>query len=194
MVRCAVALGAAWHPRSPVQRVEQTPDGVALHLAGGTHRARAVVVAAGGWLGPLLDGVVALPPLTVLQTQVFHFPRRDPSARWPTFIQGTPAGEFYGLPGGRDGGPDEAVKLGEHRGGTVTTADARTGVIDPAARERVVAHVRRFLPGPEPAVYSETSCDGSTRFGASQGGHGPARRFCGARRVVEAPGTGVTIR
>jgi sarcosine oxidase len=102
--------------------------------------------------------VVALPPLTVLQTQVFHFPRRDPDATWPTFIHGTPAGEIYGLPGGRDGGPDDAVKVGEHRAGTVTTADARTGVVDPAARERVVAHVRRFLPGLDPSVYAETTC------------------------------------
>ncbi|MFC7484733.1 hypothetical protein ACFQX7_38465 [Luedemannella flava] len=80
------------------------------------------------------------------QQQVFHFPRRDPAADWPVFVYKGPDAQVYGLPGGRDGGPGGAVKLAEHDGGHVTTADARDFAIDPASRERLRALLAtRFL-------------------------------------------------
>ena len=39
-----------------------------------------VVVAAGAWLTPLLDGLVRLPPLTVTKQAVFHFAPTQPQA------------------------------------------------------------------------------------------------------------------
>lgn len=158
MVRSAVAGGAEWYPHSPVLRVEPDADGVRLRLPDRSVRAGVAVVAAGAWLPALLDGVVALPRLTVTEQRVFHFPRRDPAAAWPAFIHAEPDLTMYGLPGGRDGGPGDAVKVGAHFLGPVTTADTRTGVVDEDTRRLVVGYVRDYLPGLEPLPQAETTC------------------------------------
>jgi glycine/D-amino acid oxidase-like deaminating enzyme len=127
------------------------PDGTEVE-------AGCVVVAAGGWVGPLLGGRLALPPLTVTQQQVFHFPRRDEAAApWPSVIHQN-AMEVYHLAGGRDGGPGDDRKVAEHNQGTETTADQRDGVVDPASRERIVRYVTEWLPGLEPAPRREATC------------------------------------
>ncbi|NEA99233.1 FAD-dependent oxidoreductase [Streptomyces sp. SID13726] len=115
-----------------------------------------VVVAAGAWL-PGLGLPVPLPPLRVTQQQVFHYRRRDASAGWPTLVWD---GELhlYGLPSGSDGGPFPAVKVAEHDRGTPTTADSRTGVVDPSSRERVSGFVRDRLPGLDPEPVAEATC------------------------------------
>ena len=107
-----------------------------------TFTAPVVVVAAGAWIAPLLDGLVGLPPLTVTQQQVFHFAPARPgrpsgAAPWPVFIARDEADFCYGLPGGRDGEVPGAIKIGEHDPGTVTTAAGRDFRVDPAARARV---------------------------------------------------------
>jgi sarcosine oxidase len=121
--------------------------------------ARCVVVAAGGWVEPLLDGAVALPPLRVTQQQVFHFPRRDPSlAPWPSVIHEPVGHAVYHLAGGRDGGPDDDRKVAEHDGGVVTTAAGRDGVVNADSRARVISYVQRYLPGLDPTPSSEITC------------------------------------
>jgi sarcosine oxidase len=117
-----------------------------------------VVVAAGAWLEPLLGALLPLPPLRVTEQQVFHLPRRDPAAPpWPSVIH-EDARVVYHLAGGRDGGPQDDRKIGEHDLGTPTTAAARTGTVDPAARRRVIEYARRWLPGLDPTPRSETTC------------------------------------
>ncbi len=122
----------------------------------GTVRAGRVIVAAGGWEQQLLGGLVPMPDLTVTQQQVFHFPRRDITADWPVIIH---QGELdtYSLPGGRDGGPLGGRKVAESLG-TVTTAEGRSGIVDPAARERITDYVRKSLPGLIPEPFDETTC------------------------------------
>jgi glycine/D-amino acid oxidase-like deaminating enzyme len=123
-------------------------------------RASAVVVAAGGWLSPLLDGArpaVSLPPLTVTQQQVLHFPRLDPAASaWPSVIHEHGHARYH-LAGGRDGGPSDDRKVGEHDGGPIVAAGARVDP-DPAVRARVVDYVRRWLPGLDPIPRTESTC------------------------------------
>jgi glycine/D-amino acid oxidase-like deaminating enzyme len=114
-----------------------------------------VIVAAGAWLEPLLGAQVPLPPLAVTQTQAFHFAPREP-APWPVFIRYDEM-VMYGLPAGRDGEVPGAIKLGEHSG-TVTTADGRDGIVDPAARDRVSALVRQHLGGLDPEPVGEVTC------------------------------------
>lgn len=129
----------------------ETASGSAPH--GDTWHARTLVVAAGAWTGPLLDGLVPLPPLTVTQQQVFFFEPREPGP-WPTIVHSS-SGEgldIYALPEG------PWVKLGEHLGSTVTTAEARDFTVDPEARERALAYVREWLPGLDPAPRSEVTC------------------------------------
>ena len=148
--------GAEVHTETAVTEVA----GNGVTLADGSRlAARCVVVAAGGWVAPLLAGRVDLPPLQVTQQQIFHFPRRDTAAPpWPSVIHEPVGHAVYHLAGGRDGGPGDDRKIGEHEGGPVTTAADRTGLVDPAGRERVVEYVRRWLPGLVPEPRGETTC------------------------------------
>jgi len=161
MVRCAVQGGAEWHAQTPVRAIERVAAGVRLHLPDRSVLATTTVVAAGAWTGPLLADLVELPRLTVTQQQIFHFPRRDPGAAWPIFVHDDTL-SVYGLPGGRAaaaGGVFPAgIKVAEHDRGTVTTADTRTGIVDDAARKRLIGYVERNLPGLEPVPYAEATC------------------------------------
>lgn len=152
--------GADVRDSSPVTALEVTDDIVTLTTGTGVLRARTVVVAAGSWVGALLGGVIALPALTVTQQQVFHFPRRDGDVSWPVAVH-KDAMSTYSLPGGRDGtGPagSDARKVAEHDAGPVTTPELRDGVVDPAARERITAYVRNWLPGLVPEPFAEATC------------------------------------
>ena len=156
MLSLAAARGADVRHETPAAAVR----GNEVRLAdGSTIAARCVVVAAGGWVAPLLYGVVELPPLTVTQQQIFHFPRRGPGAPpWPSVIHEAAAESVYHLAGGRDGGPGDDRKIGVHTGGRPTTAADQDGEVDPAARAAVVEYVRRWLPGLEPTPRNEATC------------------------------------
>ncbi len=149
--------GAAILDSTPVAEIIPGDSGVTLKAGEDYWPARRVVVAAGAWVGDLLTGIVPFPRVTVTQQQVFHFPRRDPSIDWPTFIH-RDALFVYGLPGGRDGGPHNAQKVAEYDSGTVTTATGRDGVVDPAARSRLVGYVENWLPGLVADPLTETTC------------------------------------
>jgi glycine/D-amino acid oxidase-like deaminating enzyme len=126
---------------------------------GTTLAPRCVVVTAGGWVEPLLSGVVPLPPLRVTQQQIFHFPRLDLSAPpWPSVIHEPEGHPVYHLAGGRDGGPGDDRKIGEHDAGGLTTAADRDGVVDAAARARAIEYVKRWLPGLDPTPRNEATC------------------------------------
>ncbi|MDP9118378.1 MAG: FAD-dependent oxidoreductase [Actinomycetota bacterium] len=142
-----------------VTAVDESAVDVAVELESGERlRAAHVVVAAGPWVGPLLAGVLPLPPLTVTQQQVFHFPRIDVTAPpWPSVIHDDGHGVYH-LAGGRDGGPGDDRKIGEHDQGKTVTPASRDGAVDPRSRLRVVEYVRRWLPGLDPHPRSETTC------------------------------------
>ncbi len=93
-----------------------------LHDGSGV-RASCVVVAAGGWLEPLLRDVVWLPQIRVTRQSVFHFPRRSPDAApWPSTIHEFGGGAVYHLAGGRDGGRGDDRKIGRHDPGPLVAA------------------------------------------------------------------------
>ena len=159
MLRVAQGLGARIEYGRPVLAVEATASGARVRTAADAVDADVAVVAAGPWLPALLDGVVALPPQTVTQQQVFHFARREAqdTGPWPVVLYD---GELtaYALPGGRDGGVAGNMKLAQHDPGPVTTADDRDGRIDPAGRQRVIEHARRWWPGLLPHPVAAFSC------------------------------------
>jgi monomeric sarcosine oxidase len=156
-VGLAARNGADVRHSAPVRSV--SASGVVELADGSAVRGACVVVAAGAWVEPLLSPVLTLPPLRVTQQQTFHFPRLDPSAPpWPSVIHQGAGSAIYHLAGGRDGGAADDRKIGEHDGGTVCTADTRSGVVDAASRERVMAYVARWLPGLSPEPSSSTTC------------------------------------
>jgi sarcosine oxidase len=160
-VRRAAELGARVRTGVRVTGADIREDGrVTLRTDGPTVVADTVVVASGAWLPQLaapLGISEPLPPLRVTQQQVFHFRRRDPSANWPVFVHKDEL-NLYGLPSGSDGGPLPALKVAQHDEGTPTTADTRTGTIDPASRHKVTEWVERTLPGLDPTPVAEVSC------------------------------------
>jgi sarcosine oxidase len=152
----AARLGAVVRLETPAAAI--AGDGVTLS-DGSWVAGRCVVVAAGAWVAPLLSGVVGLPALRVTQQQVFHFPRLDPAAPpWPSVIHEPEGHAVYHLAGGRDGGPGDDRKIGEHDAGGETTAADRDGVVDAVSRARVVEYVLRWLPGLDPTPRSEATC------------------------------------
>jgi sarcosine oxidase len=166
MVDAARAAGAELLTGWPLQRLERTPRGFTAHAVDGrTVEAERVVVTAGGWLPDLLENLAlpagflaGFPRLEVREENAFHFPYRDPDTAWPALIHEREDICVYALPGGRDA-QFRGQKVAEFNAGRVLpSAAARTGVVDPANRERVVRYVERFLPGLVPEPYAETTC------------------------------------
>jgi sarcosine oxidase len=156
---CAVSNGAELRYDAEVVRVIPGDGRAEIELADGERvGAETVVVAAGAWAGPLLAGLIELPPLAVTQQQVFHFRRLDPDAEpWPSVIH-EGAESVYHLAGGRDGGTGDDRKIAEHRHGGPTTASTRSGEVDAASRARIVDYVERWLPGLDPQPRGEATC------------------------------------
>ncbi|MEZ0491691.1 FAD-dependent oxidoreductase [Kineococcus sp. TBRC 1896] len=166
MVAAARAHGAQVLQGWALSRLERTGAGFTAHAADGrTVSAGRVVVCAGPWLPDLLGELplpagflAALPTLTVTEENAFHFPHREPRTPWPTLIHHREDICLYALPGGRDA-QFRGQKVAEFAAGRrLRSAATRTGRVDAANRERVVEHVRRFLPGLEPEPYAETTC------------------------------------
>ncbi len=160
MCAIAAARGAQLHYGSPVLRVEPHQAGALVHTADRTWHAQVVIVAAGAWLEPLLGGQVRLPSLVVRQQEAFHFAPAEPRVQvepWPAFIYHDEVVR-YGLTAGRDGEVPGAIKIGEHGNGTITAADHRDGIVNPAARDRIRAFVRHCFGGLDPAPVGEVTC------------------------------------
>lgn len=152
----ARSLGGRQASGVEVTGVAVEDEGVTVHTTGGPLHARTAVVAAGGWVEEVVGSAARLPPIRVTEHRVFHFPRRDSSLTWPVTLH-RDALDIYHLPGGRDAGPADARKIAEHTG-PVTTARTRKGIVDDAARARIVQYVERWLPGLEPTPFAETTC------------------------------------
>jgi monomeric sarcosine oxidase len=158
MRRLAAGRGADIRYGTKVTRIDE--DG-SVHIEGTVHAqdqvltAPAVIVAAGAWTGPLLQDQMTL-PLTVTQTQAFHF-KQTREGPWPTFIYLQPEQvPMYGLPSGSDA--PGSVKIGVHGLGTVTTGDDRTGIVDPVVREVTQQFVLKKVPGLEQLPCGELTC------------------------------------
>lgn len=159
----AVARGAQVRHCARVSRLEATDDVATVWLDDGERvSAAVVVVASGAWLPEVAGAAelaLPLPPVTVTQQQIFHFPRRDTTAApWPSVIHAADGAEHYHLSGGRDGGEGLDRKIAEHHHGTLTSAKERDGVIDPDSRARVIEYVQTWLPGLVPEPRGEASC------------------------------------
>ncbi len=165
MVAAAAEHGAQVLSDWPVRRVEATATGYRLHGDAGHVDAERVVVAAGGWLPTLLpqlplneDFRASLPPFEVSQENAYHFPYRDQSQPWPTFVHKDAAVQTYSLPGGRDA-QFRGQKIAEFNAGRkMATAAEQDGRIDPGNRDRIIAYVKQYLPGLVPEPYAETTC------------------------------------
>jgi sarcosine oxidase len=151
LVSEAERRGAQVRWNAPARALERDGDRARVVTDDETYDAAVVVVAAGAWVGGLLDAHLALPRFVVTQESAFHFAPREP-VPWPSFIHHGAVFQ-YGLET-----PGEGVKVAEHHTGSEVTAATRDFVVDAAARERVVTFVEQWLPGLAPAPISEVTC------------------------------------
>ena len=166
MVDLALREGAQLRSDWVASRVVRDGDAYVVESeSGDTVVASQVVIAAGGWLPALLgrlslpgEALDRFPALEVRQEQALHFPYRDQTSDWPTFIHKGADIQVYGLPGGRDA-DFRGQKVAEYNGGPVIgSALEHDRIIDPVRRDRVVDYVARALPGLVPEPYAETTC------------------------------------
>jgi sarcosine oxidase len=134
--------------------VQVTGDGVAVTVAGERVAADTAVVAAGGWMAHTVGDLVELPPLTVTEEQLVHFPPVEPSTvgGWPSFIHHAER-FWYGL-----ATPGVGIKMGGHHEGAVVDPDRRRSTVDPAYVEGLVRYAEQWVPGVVPEPRAEATC------------------------------------
>jgi sarcosine oxidase len=149
--RLATARGATLLDRTPVTAIREVAGAYQVDVAGITHVARRIVLAADAWTNRLLGAFDRRLPLTVTKEQVTYFAPPDPAAfspdRFPVWIwMDEPS--FYGIPTYGEAGP----KIAQDAGGQPTTPETRTFERDDAMYDRVRAFAETYLPdaaGPE---------------------------------------------
>jgi sarcosine oxidase len=152
--RDALAHGAEWHPRTRVDDIDQSTDGVSVVAGDRTFTADQVVVTAGVWSHRLAD----LPADDAIQVQPAHFVPVDAESSWPTFIhrrtdeRGRELPEAYGLPS-----PD-GIKVGFHGGGKLVDPDDRDFAVVDEEVDGLRAYVGQWLPGLDPATLDAGTC------------------------------------
>ncbi|HXM07527.1 MAG TPA: N-methyl-L-tryptophan oxidase [Candidatus Acidoferrum sp.] len=144
--RMAVEGGARLHERTSVDAIDCTGGEVAVRAGGQTYRAGRLIVAAGPWSAPVLDGLGYRVPLEVTKEQAMYFAVERPDAfameRFPIWIwMDDPS--FYGFPVFGEFG---AVKITQDAGGRPVDPDVRTFEEDPELSMRVAGFVHELLP------------------------------------------------
>jgi sarcosine oxidase len=158
-LRLARRDGVQVRAATRVLGIEPRGDRAVLHTSSGEISAQVAIVAAGPWSEGLLAGAVArVPRLVATVQQVRYFAPRGPgSARWPTLIEWPSVGPgWYVVPMVGDA---PGVKVAAHVPGRAV--DPRNGPfdeIDFAPEDDAAAHVRRRLPGLDPAGFAAETC------------------------------------
>ena len=148
--RVASQYGADVRHDIRVEAIVPGHESVEIRTADDVVRANSVVVATGAWSAALLADVTPLPRLTVTREQPAHFPPRDPSTPWPSFIHhrasattrgtATPRGT-YGL------NSADGVKVGIHAVGPVVHPDEVGEGIDQQRLGELQDYVAEWIPG-----------------------------------------------
>lgn len=163
----ARARGAAIRHDVRVHSIVPVAGGVRVSTDGGELLAQRVVLAAGGWVGQLLPGVM---PLVVTQEQPAHFRLRAGAPgedTWPSFTHSpspdllgpgrTWPAEAYGM-----ATPGEGIKVGLHGVGVATDPDRRTFLAEPGRLATLQSYVAQWVPGVDPDDLVPVSCTYTT--------------------------------
>ncbi|MEQ8768277.1 MAG: N-methyl-L-tryptophan oxidase [Planctomycetota bacterium] len=157
LIEAAMDRGAKVREQCRVQEISADGDRVQVTVNGETIEAGHLVVAAGGWSGPLLERLGLKLPLEVTEEFVAYFRPNDPSdyqpERFPVFIRHEE--EFvYGFPIF----DRPLVKVALHHAGEKTTAEGRIFEADIDVLDRLEAWVEARLPGLLPAAVDVETC------------------------------------
>lgn len=156
---------------------------VTVATAGGTHRARRLVVCAGSWTGGMLEALDL--PLRVARKMQLWFACGDArygrAAGCPVFAFEDADGFFYGFPEITPG----QVKIAEHTGIEVI---AGPEALDGALRESDVARVRSFVRARLPGVGEQVVRHSACLYTMTPDGHFILDRHPDHEQVVLAAG------
>lgn len=162
--RLTEKAGGVVAPGHRVESLRTAGDGVVVsgRRADGepfTFRARRLVLAAGGWTGPLARTLGLDLPLVVSREVVAYFAPREDSevdhrvGRMPTLIDYDDKRIFYALPQLDIPG----IKLGGHHRGPETRADDPPQA-DPTVVDELVAYAKRRFPHVDPEPIQIVTC------------------------------------
>jgi len=154
-IALARAHGAAVLDNTPVREIKANDAGVQVVTDDAIFQADKVVVTADAWTNQVLAGVGFSMPLTITQEQVTFWAtphlRQFAPDRFPIWIWH--GEDYYGFPVYGE----VATKAGVDVGGQVVTTETRTFEKDRAANERLVAFLKRRLPGyTGPELYTKS--------------------------------------
>ncbi len=157
--RLAGAAGVEVRASTAVEAIMPLDDAVEVRTGTSTILARAAVVTAGSWAGPLLARAGYRPSLQPVLQTVSYFRAAGPGGEdIPTFIEwGAPEPNlvWYAL-----GPADEApgVKVGAHMGGRPVDPADGPFAADPDLARAQADYVRRRFPGLEPEPAHTETC------------------------------------
>ena len=163
MAQRAAAYGAAIREHTPVRSIRLTDSGAQVATEYDVYQCRKLIISVGPWSQPFLQRIGIDLPLVVTQEQYAFFKPQHPDKfqpdQFPVFIHyGIPQDgqriDYYGFPiFGRSG-----VKVGEHHGGPVVTADTRSFDVDPIRLQRLSNYVGATLPDTQGEVIDAATC------------------------------------
>ncbi len=163
MQKLAASHGARLYEKSPISKIEFEGKHCILSTSTGLRiKAKKLILAAGGWAGPLLRGYGLKLPLEVSQEQYAFFKPHKPElflpGAFPVFIHYGGAGSggigWYGFPiYGQQG-----VKSSVHRSGKIVSADRRDFQVDERKLEDLKKRMLELLPEAAGEIISATTC------------------------------------
>ena len=146
----AKAHGAELHEDTQVTHLRVLGDEVELATDNGIHRARVAVVAAGGWVAPLLATAgIELEVSPTRETLAYFGLEGDVSV--PTLVEWRDP-PFYALPS-----PGVGLKAGLHHAGPVTDP-SREGDVSDEIVARLSEHVAARFPTVSPTPHHAETC------------------------------------
>ena len=160
--KLAAKHGARLADNAPVMKIEVKGNDIEITTKTQKLIAKHLILCAGGWMGPVLQGWGVDLPLHVSQEQWAFFEAKDPSQftpdKLPIFIQHGGQGSggigWYGFPiFGRNG-----VKSAFHQTGPTTTADTRDFEIDEKQLDELHRQMQSFLPDAAGEIIHAGTC------------------------------------
>lgn len=148
--------GAEFHYSTRATGWRRDGDGVAVTTADGTHRASAMILAAGPWAPQALAELNL--PLTVRRIVVTHFdaidPAQYPASDFSVYFWMTPEGIFAGFPH-MDG---EGVKIMRHDRGDGGTPETVTRKVTAADTDDVTGFLAKYMPAARGRLRQAATC------------------------------------
>ncbi len=152
-VEAAVARGAEFRPKTPVEAIDVTDDHVTVRAAGEEYTAGCVVVSAGAWGRSILGEIGVTLPVTLTRETVAYFSTGG-GVEVPSVVDWTGDPPFFSL---WDPAADRLKAGWHHAGAVIDDPD-----LDELPEERIIAGLSAWVaerfPGVDPQAVAAETC------------------------------------